>query len=41
MAEGTTEITGVENILRGYANIVEKLSALGADIKMIEADEEN
>src|SRR5690625_1855647 len=41
MAEGTTEITGVENIFRGYANIVEKLSALGADIKMIEADEEN
>ena len=39
MAEGTTEITGVENILRGYANIVEKLTALGADIKMIETEE--
>lgn len=39
IAEGTTEITGVENILRGYANIVEKLTALGADIKMVETDE--
>lgn len=39
MAEGTTEITGVENILRGYANIVEKLTALGADIEMIETEE--
>lgn len=37
MAEGTTEITGVENILRGYANIVEKLTAIGADIKMVES----
>src|SRR5699024_2320548 len=40
MAEGTTEITGVENILRGYSNIVEKLTALGADIKMVETKEE-
>lgn len=39
MAEGTTEITGVINILRGYANIVEKLSALGADIQMIDTEE--
>lgn len=38
-AEGKTTITGVENILRGYANIVEKLTALGADIRMIEEDE--
>ena len=37
MAEGTTEISGVENILRGYANIVEKLTAIGADIKMVES----
>ncbi|TFI88955.1 UDP-N-acetylglucosamine 1-carboxyvinyltransferase [Carnobacterium divergens] len=36
MAEGTTTITGVENILRGYDNIVEKLTNLGADIKMSE-----
>jgi len=40
MAEGTTEITGVVNILRGYANIVEKLSALGADIQMIDTEED-
>lgn len=39
MAEGTTEITGVENILRGYSNIVEKLTALGADIQMVETKE--
>lgn len=36
MAKGTTTITGVENILRGYDGIVEKLTALGADITMIE-----
>lgn len=40
MAEGTTEVTGVENILRGYANIVDKLVALGADIEMIDSKEE-
>src|SRR5699024_5662352 len=39
MAEGTTTVTGVENILRGYDHIVEKLTALGADIKMIKADD--
>lgn len=38
MAEGTTTITGVENILRGYDHIVEKLTALGADVQMIEDD---
>lgn len=38
MADGTTTITGVVNILRGYANIVEKLTALGADIEMVEID---
>ena len=36
MAEGTTTITGIENILRGYDHIIEKLTDLGADIKMIE-----
>lgn len=38
-ASGTTTITGVENILRGYSNIVEKLQALGADIEMIDTTE--
>lgn len=32
MAEGTTEITGVEHIERGYENIVEKLNNVGANI---------
>ena len=36
IAEGTTDILGVDNILRGYDNIIEKLTALGADIEMIE-----
>lgn len=38
MAEGITTITNVEHILRGYSHIVEKLSALGADIEMIEVE---
>ena len=36
MAEGTTKITGVHFIDRGYEKIVEKLRALGADIQRIE-----
>ena len=36
MAEGRTEITNVEFILRGYSNIIEKLRNLGADIELIE-----
>ena len=36
MADGQTEITNIEFILRGYSNIVEKLSDLGADIRLIE-----
>lgn len=38
IAEGETVISGVDNILRGYTNIVGKLQALGADIEMIEDD---
>lgn len=37
MAQGRTEITNIEFILRGYANIIEKLTALGADIQLVEA----
>ncbi|MBC1521879.1 UDP-N-acetylglucosamine 1-carboxyvinyltransferase [Listeria aquatica] len=33
VAEGTTEILEIEHIERGYGNIVEKLTALGADIR--------
>lgn len=36
MAEGTTKISQVDHILRGYDNIIEKLSAMGANIQMIE-----
>jgi UDP-N-acetylglucosamine 1-carboxyvinyltransferase len=39
MAEGTTTIYNVEYILRGYDHIIEKLTALGADIEMIETEE--
>ena len=40
MAEGTTTISNVEYILRGYDHIVEKLTALGADIQMVDLEEE-
>ena len=40
MAKGTTTIYNVEYILRGYDHIIEKLTALGADIQMIETEEE-
>lgn len=36
MADGQTEIINIEFILRGYSNIIEKLSDLGADIRLIE-----
>ena len=36
MADGQTEITNSEFILRGYSNIIEKLSDLGAYIRLIE-----
>ena len=36
MAQGRTEITNIEFILRGYSNIIENLSDLGADIRLIE-----
>ena len=36
LAHGKTEITNVEFILRGYSNIIEKLTSLGADIQLVE-----
>jgi UDP-N-acetylglucosamine 1-carboxyvinyltransferase len=36
IAEGTTTINNIEHILRGYENIVEKLTNVGADIKIID-----
>jgi len=38
IATGTTKVSQIEHILRGYENIVEKLSAVGADIQIIEED---
>ena len=38
IAEGTTEISGVKYIRRGYENLEEKLHSLGARIKRIERD---
>jgi len=38
MASGTTRISNVTNILRGYDSIIEKLTALGADIWMEEEE---
>ena len=36
MASGTTEITNVEYILRGYSDIIHKLTQLGADVQLVE-----
>ena len=36
VAEGTTKVNEIEHILRGYENIVEKLTNVGADIKIVE-----
>lgn len=38
-AEGITKISNVEHILRGYENLVSKLKAVGADIKLIDVEE--
>jgi len=39
IARGTTVISNIEHILRGYENIVDKLSNVGADIKIVDEDE--
>lgn len=36
LASGTTEITNIEHVLRGYENIVQKLTDVGAEIELIE-----
>ena len=38
VAEGKTVITNAEHILRGYESIVEKLTAVGAKIKIKEIE---
>lgn len=39
IANGTTEISNIEHLLRGYERIVEKLSAVGVKIKLIDDQE--
>ncbi len=36
LADGTTEVTNIEHVLRGYENIVQKLTEVGAEIELIE-----
>ena len=36
IADGVTEITNIEHILRGYENIVEKLCAVGGNVKLVD-----
>lgn len=40
IAEGTTYITGVEHIERGYVDIVKIFVSLGANMKLVETNEE-
>lgn len=39
VSEGTTEVSGTHHIDRGYVDLAEKLSALGADIWRVSVDE--
>lgn len=41
VAEGTTYITGVEHIERGYADIVSAFASIGANIKLNESNDVN
>ena len=36
IAEGVTTIENVDHILRGYENIIEKLSGVGAKIELVD-----
>jgi UDP-N-acetylglucosamine 1-carboxyvinyltransferase len=39
-AHGTTEVTNIRHIERGYEDIVGKLRGVGADIKLVEVPDE-
>ena len=39
IADGTTRISSIEHVLRGYENIDKKLRSLGADIKIMNSNE--
>ena len=41
IASGTTEIYGIHHILRGYENIIEKFTKLGANIKYVNEGDNN
>jgi len=41
VAEGTTTVEDIVYVDRGYEDIVEKLSALGADIKRVSVNDDN
>ena len=41
VAEGTTTVEDTIYVERGYEDVVEKFSALGADIKRVAVKEEN
>ena len=36
VAKGTTEVTQIHHVERGYENFVEKMSGLGAKIRLVE-----
>ena len=38
MAEGTTYVENIHFVERGYQNLIEKFSALGADIRRIDEE---
>ena len=38
VADGTTTITNIGPVLRGYENIIEKLNEIGADVKIVEEE---
>ena len=38
IADGTTTISSIEHVLRGYENIIEKLSNVGAKIELIDSE---
>jgi len=40
-AQGVTEVDSIHHIERGYENLVEKLAAVGADIRIIETPDED
>lgn len=41
LASGTTKISEIEHILRGYEHIIEKLQGVGADIKIVEEEDKH